>query len=704
MEPPRPNKGDGAAVPPPARDFADDATPNLRLPTPAYDFADDATPNLRLPILAVESEGPALEEEPTVEVAGASSRSLQYEGEDAGSQIPDLPDLPLAPEVAFPDVAGASSRSLAEQGEDAGSSTPDLRPSRDLRSPHMVRGRRPGGAHPRRGRTLVQYTPPAPGVARPATSPSPGPDTEQEEERGEIQEQGERFGRYLLTGLLAEGGMARVHHALLLEESGFEKPLAIKCMRSGLSDDPEFVRRFADEARIASTLGHSNIVQVFDFGQVQGQYYLAMELVQGPDLGSLLDRLAEAGRTLPLSATLFVAAGVLRGLGAAHRRLDARGNPAPVVHRDMSPQNILISLSGEVKVADFGIAKAASNLVQTRAGVVMGKFFYMSPEQASGQEVDARSDIWSMGAVLYEMLAGRPLWRGSSPEELVRQVLRAPLPDLRQLGGADAPELGRILERVLCRAPYERPEDGNALARELERLLHRLSPGYSRDDLADLVRRVEGAPDPSGTPPGRSSPGLFHDAGDESPSLDELRQRWPEQASTAAQEPSEGARGVEVVRGDTDVHPIEDTVEALDEPTPGPVRVTRRGWLLPLLLGLALLLGAGAGYALSGPGLAERRLEPGATARHGAWSISLREAGPVAGASSPRFSVKLWLGHPRGVTSSDGRLFLRQGSAPLFWTMATVQGETTLRMVFAGEPGEVVFTPEGEEPLRLVFQ
>ena len=398
-----------------------------------------------------------------------------------------------------------------------------------------------------------------------------------------------------------------------------------------------------------------------------------------------------------------MAAGALRGLGAAHRRVDARGNPATVVHRDMSPQNILISLSGEVKVADFGIAKAASNLVQTRAGVVMGKFFYMSPEQASGQEVDARSDIWSMGAVLFEMLAARPLWQGNSPDELVRQVVSAPLPNLRQLGGPDAPELGRILERVLCRDPEGRPEDGKALARELERLLHRLSPGYSRDDLADLVRRVEGATDPSGTAPEVSAPGLFRDAGDESPSLDELRERWPEQQSPAPDTAPGDASGVEVVRGDTDVHPIADTEPELAAPATVSQPDRPRPWLLPLVLAAAIMLGAVTGYALSGPGLAQLRLSPGTAARHGAWSLSLREAGPVEGAPSPRFMVEIWLGHPRGVTASAGRLFSRQGKAALFWIVATVQGETRLKMVFAGEQGEVLFSPDGEEPTRLVF-
>ena len=634
-------------------------------PAPARDFSQEPTPSLRPPRRETAQE--VLQEEPTEQ-----------------DQLPDLPSLP---EAAFPDEP-----------------TPDLRRPRGPQMPHLARG---GQLHPRRGRTLIQYTPPnrpEPALARPSSVLTPPP--------GQLPEpgiQGKRFGRYLLTGMLAQGGMAQVHHALLRDESGFEKPLAIKCMRRELSQDPEFVRRFADEARIASTLGHSNIVQVFDFGQVEGQYFLAMELIQGPDLGALLDRLAKAGRSMPVPAVLHVAAGALRGLGAAHGRVDAAGNAAPVVHRDMSPQNILISLTGEVKVADFGIAKAASNLVQTRAGIVMGKFFYMAPEQAMGLPVDPRSDIFSMGAVLYEMLSGRPLWGGTSPDELVRQVISAPMPGLSHLGGPDAPELGRILKRVLSREPLERPEDGNTLARELERLLHRLSPGYSRDDLADLVRQVEGAPDPARADPVGAAP-VHRENEEESPSLDELRQRWPEQTPldpSAAPDPAAGAAsGVVVAREETQVLPLEDSAGSSSEPLPRTPTAMRPRWHgQALALSLALMLGVGVGLgvglAAARPGLEKRRLAPGATVRHGPWSLSLKGARPVANAAAPRFLVELWLDHPQGLEPTAGRLFSLRGEPALFWTTAEVQGETILRLVFAGKPSPVVFAPPGETPAQL---
>ena len=629
----------------------------------AGNFGDEPTPSLRPP-------------------KRDTSRDTLLDAPPVPERIPELPSLPGA---AFPEEP-----------------TPDLRSPRDPSTPPMARG---GQVDPRRGRTLIQYTPP--GALSPAAARVPSDHTPPPEPGPAPMIQGKPFGRYLLTGLLAQGGMARVHHALLRDESGFEKPLAIKCMRRELSQDPEFVRRFVDEARIASTLGHSNIVQVFDFGQAQGRYFLAMELVQGPDLGSLLDRLAKAGRSMPVPAVLQVAAGALRGLGAAHRRVDAAGNAAAVVHRDMSPQNILISLTGEVKVADFGIAKAASNLVQTRAGIVMGKFFYMSPEQAMGLPVDPRSDIFSMGAVLYEMLSGRPLWSGGSPEELVRQVISAPMPDLSHLGGPDAPELGHILKRVLSREHDERPEDGNTLARELERLLHRLSPGYSRDDLADLVRQVEGVPNLARTLPVVAAP-AFREGEEESPSLDELRQRWPEHtpldSDVAPDQEVDGASGVEVAREETLVHPLEDSSGSSPTPlaeAPEKIRPRWHGQALALTLALLLGVGAGVGLASSGRGPEKRRLAPGATVSHGPWSLSLKAASLVPNTATPRFQVELWLGHPEGLKPESGRMFSLRGKPALFWTTAEVQGETILRLVFGGKPSPVLFAPPGEAPAQL---
>jgi serine/threonine protein kinase len=304
------------------------------------------------------------------------------------------------------------------------------------------------------------------------------------------------FGRYLLVEPRGEGGMAQVYRAVLRDVSGFEKQVALKRVHRDLCTDPDFIARFIDEARIVSAISHSNIVQVFDFGQVDGEYYLAMELVDGPDLGSFLEGCRRWSQPVPIPAAIQIAGRIARGLGAAHARRDARGLPAPVVHRDVSPQNVLLSRDGEVKVVDFGIAIAAERAFRTRTGVVVGKCRYMSPEQARGEPLDSRTDIFALGALLYEILAGQPLFDGATPPEVLQKVLAAPIQPITELNPEVPPELEEILLRALARAREARPPDGGALARELESLLHRIAPEYSRDDLAALIRVVTPARPP----------------------------------------------------------------------------------------------------------------------------------------------------------------------------------------------------------------
>ena len=333
------------------------------------------------------------------------------------------------------------------------------------------------------------------------------------------------FGRYLLLEQLAQGGMATVYRAVLRGGPGFQKPAALKRVLRALSEDPEFVARFADEARIASTLAHGNIVQVFDFGKVEGEYFLAMELVDGPDLGTLVEAAQRRGQPIPIPAALFVCAALARGLGAAHRRTDEWGQPAPVVHRDVSPQNVLVSRAGEVKVADFGIAKAADKVLRTRTGLVLGKCRYMAPEQAAGEGVTPRTDVFATGCVLFELLTDRPVFEGEGPEAILRAVVGQPIPVASTVNPEIPPELDEILTRAMNRVAAARYPDGDALARDLERLLHTIAPEYSRDDLSALVtalaparretrRTGEAEPRPAAPGPTPSAEG---------PSLDALR-------------------------------------------------------------------------------------------------------------------------------------------------------------------------------------
>src|SRR5579859_155424 len=258
---------------------------------------------------------------------------------------------------------------------------------------------------------------------------------------------GERFGPYELLEPLASGGMARVFRARMIGAAGFEKIVAIKFMLPSFAGNPEAVKMFVDEARLAATLSHANIVGILDFGERDGSYYIAMEYVAGANLRVLLRRASETGRhARPLVASHLVAE-VARGLDYAHRKSDSEGRPLFIVHRDVSPQNIVVSWTGEVKVLDFGIARSRARNTQTVSGTIKGKYAYMSPEQAAGQPLDRRSDIFSLGAVLYELLAHQKAYpdAGLSTLSKVRNAEFAPLDRV-------APEAPKPLVEVVRKA------------------------------------------------------------------------------------------------------------------------------------------------------------------------------------------------------------------------------------------------------------
>ncbi|HKE15724.1 MAG TPA: serine/threonine-protein kinase [Kofleriaceae bacterium] len=251
--------------------------------------------------------------------------------------------------------------------------------------------------------------------------------------------------RYELVERIAVGGMAEVFLAKSYGPHGFEKVLAIKRILPGLAADPKFERRFIAEAKLAVSLTHANIVQVLDFSRFGQSLYIVMEFVDGGDLAHVLDRVRERGQQLPLAAALHVSSELLKGLDFAHRR--------GVVHRDISPSNILLSRAGEVKIADFGIAQGLG-FEMTRSMRIMGKWRYMSPEQAAGEEMDARSDVFSAGVVVYETLTGQRLFPGDTAEEIVRNLRTMPITRPSQLR-ADLP---RELDAPLA-AALERDRD-----------------------------------------------------------------------------------------------------------------------------------------------------------------------------------------------------------------------------------------------------
>ena len=292
----------------------------------------------------------------------------------------------------------------------------------------------------------------------------------------------DRFGPYQLLDRVAIGGMAEVFKAKRTGVEGFEKIVALKRILPHLSDNKEFLDMFVDEAKMVAGLAHPSIVQIFDLGRIEKSYYIAMEYVHGHDLRTIMRRAREKGLRMPLDLSLRVVSQVCAALEYAHRKKDERGRPMEIVHRDVSPQNILISFEGEVKLVDFGIAKAATKASNTDRGALRGKLLYMSPEQAWGRAIDRRSDVFSLGIVLYEMVTETKPFIGAGTEmtilELVRQCVITPA---REINPRVPEALDRVIMKALAREPGERYQDAGQMQRGLERFLRERPPVTARD-------------------------------------------------------------------------------------------------------------------------------------------------------------------------------------------------------------------------------
>jgi serine/threonine protein kinase len=279
------------------------------------------------------------------------------------------------------------------------------------------------------------------------------------------------FGRYLLLERINVGGMAEVFKAKTFGVEGFERILAIKRILPNMADDDEFINMFVDEARIAVQLNHANIVQIYELGKYEGQYYIAMEYVSGKDLRQILDHCRKKKELLPVPAAAFLASKICDGLDYAHRRSDPTGRPLNVIHRDVSPQNILVSWEGAVKITDFGIAKAEDRASRTQAGVLKGKFGYMSPEQVRGLEIDHRSDIFALGILMYEMMTGQRLFLGDSDFSTLERVRNAEVTPPTEHNPQISPELERVLLKALARERDERYQWASELHDDLQQFL-----------------------------------------------------------------------------------------------------------------------------------------------------------------------------------------------------------------------------------------
>ncbi len=306
------------------------------------------------------------------------------------------------------------------------------------------------------------------------------------------------FGRYRLLERLGQGGMAEVFKAKSYGVEGFEKVLVIKRILPDLARSPDFVDMFIHEAKLAVRLSHANIVQVFDLGKAPSEsadaYFMAMEYVHGLDLASVLARARRQQLALPIQMGVYVASEVAKGLDHAHRRRDEQMRPLGIVHRDVSPQNVLLSFEGEVKVTDFGIAKARGALdpkgvEDTRARRLQGKFGYMSPEQARGESVDARSDLFSLGTVLYECIAGVNPFSAPTTFETLRRVQAGEAPPIELLRPDIPPELGAILKTAMAKEPGGRYSDAGRMYEALLAFLYAQGSRYGAHDLAELLCR-----------------------------------------------------------------------------------------------------------------------------------------------------------------------------------------------------------------------
>jgi serine/threonine protein kinase len=297
------------------------------------------------------------------------------------------------------------------------------------------------------------------------------------------------FGPYELVRRLAAGNVVDIFLAQARAASGFQKAVAIKMIRAAhLDDDPDFVRQLVEEANIASRLQHKNIVQVIDLGEIERQHYIAMEYVDGIDLATLLTRLG-ARRAVSPRVAAYVVREVCEGLDHAHRKADAEAKPLRIVHRAVSPSNILLSFTGDVKLNDFGLAKASLRAASTQAGQIKGKYAYMAPEQARGQAIDARADVFAAGLVLYELLTGRQAYPDAPLPLLLERLTRGVIEPAESIVPDLHPTLAGILRRATAADLTQRHPSARALADDLNVFLH-MQSAQPEIELAQLMERV----------------------------------------------------------------------------------------------------------------------------------------------------------------------------------------------------------------------
>ncbi len=302
----------------------------------------------------------------------------------------------------------------------------------------------------------------------------------------------EPFGKYLLLHKLATGGMGEVWLARQSGPAGFDRFVAVKRLLPNLAENNEFVQMFLDEARLVARLTHPNICQVYEFGAEAGMYYLAMEYMEGEPLSSLLERSVKEKKPLERALVAHILSQALDGLHFAHERKDDHGQPLGLIHRDISPSNLFVTYDGNVKLLDFGIAKAAHRLTQTVAGAIKGKFGYIAPEVYRGEAIDRRLDVFAMGVVLWEMLVRKRLYKRETEYEVMRAIVEEKPPDPRQYDPTVPEGLALVALKALAKKPADRYQTANEMRKAVGAWLRTLPKEVDSDSVAGLMREVYG--------------------------------------------------------------------------------------------------------------------------------------------------------------------------------------------------------------------
>ncbi|MEZ4450741.1 MAG: serine/threonine-protein kinase [Nannocystaceae bacterium] len=298
------------------------------------------------------------------------------------------------------------------------------------------------------------------------------------------------IGPYTVLERISAGGMAEVYKAKQHGVEGFERLVAIKRILPHIASDPEFIAMFQAEAKLAVQLTHGNIAQIYKLGRHEDSFYIALEFVDGRDIGALLDYAQKKDKPIPLHYACYIIARVCEGLDYAHQKRDPSGNPLNVIHRDISPPNILVSYEGEVKLIDFGLAKAASSSIHTQAGIIKGKLAYMSPEQVRGEKLDSRSDVFAVGVVFYELLVGKRLFRRTSDLETYQAVRECTVPVPSTVNPQIPPRLSEIMLKALAKEPGERFQTAGEMQNQIQEFMFRANLTTRGEQLGEWMRRV----------------------------------------------------------------------------------------------------------------------------------------------------------------------------------------------------------------------